>query len=66
MGYADSYLARLEGKRKDALAAVAAYGAMLKDGKRLLSADTDIREKIDILVPPINSFERILGISKVN
>ena len=65
MSYSDRFVAELEGKRKNAAAAVGAYIALLRDGRKLVDPKTDVREKIDTILPPIVKFDEILKICKM-
>ena len=61
----DKFMADLEGRRKDAAVAVAAYVALLTDGKKLADPKTSLREKIDVILPPIAKFKEIVDICKI-
>lgn len=61
----DKFMADLEGKRKNAAVAVAAYVALLKDGKKIADPKTSLREKIDVILPPIAKFKEIVDICKI-
>lgn len=61
----DKFMADLEGKRKNAAVAVAAYVVLLKDGKKIADPKTDLKDKIDVILPPIVKFEQIIDICKI-
>lgn len=65
MGYAERYISQLEKSRKSAAVAVGAYIALLSDGKKLLDPKDDLREKLDIILPPIVKFDEIIKICKI-
>lgn len=65
MAYSDRLLNDIENKRTAAVAAIGAYVSTLKDGKRLLDPKLGVKEKIDIILPPIVKFNEIVKISKM-
>lgn len=65
MGYADRVMREIEEKRSAAAVAVGAYLVSLRDGKKLLDPKSGIKEKIDIVLPPIVKFNEIVKISKM-
>lgn len=65
MGYADRVMREIEEKRSAAAVAVGAYLVSLRDGKKLLDPKSGLKEKIDIVLPPIVKFNEIVKISKM-
>ena len=65
MGYADRVIRDIEEKRSAAAAAVGAYLVSLRDGKKLLDPKSGVKEKIDIILPPIVKFNEIVKIGRL-
>lgn len=65
MSYADRIIGDIEQKRKAAGVAIAAYVATLRDGKKLLDPKSSVREKIDVILPPMVKFNEIVKIGRL-
>ena len=55
----ERFMAELEGKRKNDALAAAAYFTLGKDKKKLADPKVGVKEKLDILCPPIVKFDEI-------
>lgn len=64
MGYSDRYIKELEDKRRSAAVAVGAYISLLRNARREMDGKSGLKEKIDVILPPIVKLDGVLELAK--